>query len=278
VRKYQDSIVAASKKSFKVRQLMQETIGFKSVPWWTGEFTIMRNKINAIRRRYQRTLQDSNLRETKKLQYLQEKRKYEATLRKAKVQSWKEYCKATTSANPWNMVYKLATGKMRSCSTLSTIRRPDGAVTSGMEETLNVMMEHFTPADEEVTDNDYHKLIMVRNETPVTTEDDKPFTTTEIRDAIYAMKRNEAPGENGITYDNLQRANDLLRKSTTTMYNGCLRTAFFPKIWKRAKLIPILKPGKETCEDMTKYRPINLLNTAAKVLEKVLISRIMHRV
>jgi len=120
VRKYQDSIVAASKKSFKVRRLMQKkTIVFKSVPWWTGELTIMRKKFNAMRRRYQRTLQDSNLRETRKLQYLQEKRKYEATLRKAKIQSWKEYCNATTSTNPWNMVYKLATGKMRSCSTLN---------------------------------------------------------------------------------------------------------------------------------------------------------------
>ena len=39
-----------------------------------------------------------------------------------------------------------------------------------------------------------------------------------------------------------------------------------------------MKPGKETCEDMTKYRPISLLNTAAKVLEKVLISRIMYHV
>ena len=52
LRKYQDSIVAASKKSFKLRQLMQKTIGFKSVPWWTGELTITRNKINAMRRRY----------------------------------------------------------------------------------------------------------------------------------------------------------------------------------------------------------------------------------
>jgi hypothetical protein len=48
VRKYQDSIVAASKKSFKVRQLMQKTIGFKSVLWWTGELTIIRKKINTM--------------------------------------------------------------------------------------------------------------------------------------------------------------------------------------------------------------------------------------
>ena len=99
------------------------------------------------------------MRETRKLQYLQEKRKYEATQRKAKVESWKQYCNATTSANPWDMVYQLATGKMRNCSTLSNIRRPGGTVASGMAEKLNVMMEHFTPADEVVTDNDYHKLI-----------------------------------------------------------------------------------------------------------------------
>ena len=202
---------------------------------------------------------------------------YEANLRNAKIQSWKKYCNATTSANPWNMVYKLATGKMRSCRTLSTIRRSDGTVTTGLAETLNVMMEHFTPEDEE-TNDDYHKLIRAQNKTPVTTEDDKPFTTVEIRDAIYTMNRNKAPGEDGITSDILERAYDLLPKSTTAMYNGCLRTACFHKIWKRAKLVPIVKPGKETCEDMTKYRPISLLNTAPKVLEKVLISRIMHHV
>jgi hypothetical protein len=53
------------------------------------------------------------------------------------------------------MVYKLATGKIKSCTTLSILRRPDGIVTSDMAETVNVMMEHFTPADEEETDNDY---------------------------------------------------------------------------------------------------------------------------
>jgi retron-type reverse transcriptase len=52
--------------------------------------------------------------------------------------------------------------------------------------------------------------------------------------------------------------------------------ACFPRTWKREKLIPIVKPGKETCTDITKYRPISLINTAARVLEKILINRIMH--
>ena len=182
------------------------------------------------------------------------------------------------STNPWNMVYKLATGKIKSCSTLSTIRRPDGTVTKDLEETINVMMEHFTPADEEETDNDYHKLIRAQNATQVTTEDDKPFTTAEIREAIHALNKNKAPGEDRITREILECAYHLLPKATTAMYNGCLRTACFPKIWKRAKLIPIVKPGKESCDDITKYRPISFINTAAKVLEKLLIKRIMHHI
>ena len=78
-------MAAASKKSFKERKLQQKTVRHKSVPWWTKELTIMCKKINAMRRRYQRTLQDSNMREARKQQYLQGKRKYEATLRKMKI-------------------------------------------------------------------------------------------------------------------------------------------------------------------------------------------------
>jgi hypothetical protein len=92
------------------------------------------------------------------------------------------------------------------------------------------MIEHFTPSEEEATDNDYHKSIRQQNRTLITTEDDKAFTTAEIRDAIYAMNKNKAPGEDGLTYDILQHAYDLLPKSIIAMYNGCLRTACFPKI------------------------------------------------
>ena len=166
------------------------------------------------------------------------------------------------------MVCKLASGKIESCCTLSTLRGPDGTVTSDMAETINVMMEHFTPADDEEKDNDYHKLFRAQKTTKVTTEDYNPFTTAEIRDAIHEMNRNKAPGEEGITREILERAYNLLPEATTAMYNRCLRTACFPRTWKPAKLIPIVKPGKESCDDITKCRPISLLNTAAKVLEK----------
>jgi len=42
-----------------------------------------------------------------------------------------------------------------------------------------------------------------------------------------------------------------------------------------AKLILVPKPGKEADRYPSKYRPISLLNTQVKVLEKLLIQRIM---
>ena len=45
---------------------------------------------------------------------------------------------------------------------------------------------------------------------------------------------------------------------------------------KTAKILPIIKPGKEYNSDPSKYHPISLLNTEGKVLEKLIIRRIMH--
>jgi hypothetical protein len=40
--------------------------------------------------------------------------------------------------------------------------------------------------------------------------------------------------------------------------------------------VKVTKPGKENAEAVTKYRPISLINTGGKVLEKVLINKINY--
>ena len=50
------------------------------------------------------------LREQRKIIYLAEKARYEAAIKKEKIQFLNEYCNLTSS-NPWNEVYKLAAGK-----------------------------------------------------------------------------------------------------------------------------------------------------------------------
>jgi len=88
----------------------------------------------------------------------------------------------------------------------------------------------------------------------------------------------KAPGEDGITGEIYKSAFEIFPRYITAMYNGCLNRGVFPTRWKRTKLIPITKPGKDNCEDVTKFRPISLINTGGKVLEKLLINRINHHV
>lgn len=104
--KYHDSMTAACRKSFRVKSRGEKIVEHKSAPWWTTELTITRKKINAMRRRYHRTKWDDNLREGRKESYQQEKKKYAAALRQSKILSWKQYCSATTTSNPWNAAYK----------------------------------------------------------------------------------------------------------------------------------------------------------------------------
>jgi hypothetical protein len=44
----------------------------------------------------------------------------------------------------------------------------------------------------------------------------------------------------------------------------------------KTKIIPITKSGKESSIEVSKFRPISLINVGGNVLEKILITRIMH--
>lgn len=57
------------------------------------------------------------------------------------------------------------------------------------------------------------------------------------------------------------------------MFNACLRESTFPKEWKVAKLVVILK-GDKPLDDPKSYRPICLLNTIGKFFERIIKTRI----
>ena len=158
------------------------------------------------------------------------------------------------------------------------MRKPDGSLTAHLSEILKHTLEYFTPEDKEDDVSDNHKLVRIKSQEPIETDDDKDFILEEIRNAIEGMGNKKAPGENGITGEIYKSSFEIFPNYITAMYKECLRRGVFPERWKRAKLIPITKPGKENSEDVSKFHPISLLNTGGKVLEKVLINRINHHI
>jgi ribonuclease HI len=270
-----DAMQSASRKTFKIINT-QKKIKKKSVPWWTDSLTTMRKRLNAIRRLYQRTRNDEDLRKKRKHKYHEEKKNYQHEIRKEKLNSWKEYCNVTASINPWSQVYKLAAGKARNNSIMTSLRKPDGTLTTSILETMNIMLDHLITEDEEEEEKQLHKNIRKMTEEPINTEDDTEFSQEEIKQTIESFNNKKAPGIDGITSGIFLRTFNTFPRLVTAIYNQCLQRGQFPKKWKTAQIIPITKPGKENSTEPSKYRPISLINIGGKILEKLLINRINH--
>jgi hypothetical protein len=79
----------------------------------------------------------------------------------------------------------------------------------------------------------------------------------------------------------LNRALKYLPQGTASLlaqiFNAVLRTTHFPTVWKHARVISILKPGKDPALPSF-YWPISLLDTIGKLFEKILLTRILCEV
>ena len=259
----------------KVRGGQRVTKG-RSVPWWTDELTILRKRVNALRRRYQRTLNNEELRQDRRNQYTEGKRQYQNKLQDEKFKSWKKFCSATDESNPWNAVYRIAAGKLKNTFKLTTIQKPDGSYTPNIEATIRYMLDHFAPEDTPNNENCHHHQTREEIKTPPNTDNDRDFTQEEIVTILRKFNPTKSPGEDGLNSEIMLRTFKIFPKFFTAIYNLCLRNGCFPKQWKRSVIIPIPKPGKEESHEVTKYRPISLLNVGGKVLEKLMMDRILY--
>jgi hypothetical protein len=169
----------------------------KSVPWWTDSLNIMQKRVNTCRRLYQRTRNDKELREGRKQKYIEEKRKYQAGIKHEKLNSWKEFCNVTASTNPWSQAYKLASGKIRPKSMMTTLTKLDGSETS-IQETLEVLLDYFFEEDN-VEENTHQKTIRKAVEEPIKTSNDVKFSREEIKQVVESFDGKKAPGIDGIT-------------------------------------------------------------------------------
>jgi hypothetical protein len=253
-------ITAACNTAFKVPRGVKHLIKKTTVLWWTEELTVLRKRRNALRRRYQRTTNNDSLRQERKEKYFNERCEYEGKMQAAKLKSWKTFCNINDGVNPWNRMYKIAAEKIRTTTRLTTLEKKHETYTTDMTSTIMHMLDHFILDDREDSDNKLHRKIRKEIQEPPDTADNKAFTKEEIIANLKKFNSKKAPGEDGLTSNILTRAFQVFPLFFTQMYNTCLKEGCFPKKWKHSIIIPIIKPGKEECNDVLKYQPISLLN------------------
>jgi retron-type reverse transcriptase len=102
-----------------------------------------------------------------------------------------------------------------------------------------------------------------------------PASPEEVRGIIGTLKVKKAPGPDKIPNTALKLLPDKAVVALTAIINASLRFCHFPSRWKSANVIFIPKPGKDLLFPQN-YRPISLLSNVGKVLEKVILTRLVR--
>ena len=81
--------------------------------------------------------------------------------------------------------------------------------------------------------------------------------------------KSKSPGPDSIPYIFIQNLPPNGIKHLLDIYNIIWNNNVFPKYWRHGFVIPILKPNKNKYLTES-YRPITLLSTLCKLLEKII--------
>ena len=99
-----------------------------------------------------------------------------------------------------------------------------------------------------------------------------PVTPDDISSIVKKLKPKSSHGEDGISTNLLTKTIDTILNPITHIINLTFETGIFPTDLKCAKVIPIHKSG-DPCL-LNNYRPISLLSSFSKILERTMYNKI----
>ena len=100
-----------------------------------------------------------------------------------------------------------------------------------------------------------------------------PISVTEFKSVLKTFK-DKAPGPSGITTQQLRHLPHNMTLSIVNIYNNALSAGYFPDQLKVAHMVLIPKGGAPSQHNVKNYRPISLLDIHAKILDKILNTRL----
>ena len=99
-----------------------------------------------------------------------------------------------------------------------------------------------------------------------------PTDPNEINKIINSLKPKKSSGHDLISTHFIKSIKDQICIPLSTLFNKSLETGYVPNIFKLAKVTPIYKA--KDAQELTNYRPISLLPSMSKILEKIIHKRL----
>ena len=101
-----------------------------------------------------------------------------------------------------------------------------------------------------------------------------PCTRSELSKLIRKLPHKNSSGHDNVSNTLLKEMSEFIIDPLLLVFNQSLTSGIFPTIMKLAEIVPLHK-GKERYLE-TNYRPISLLTTLSKLLEKLVCSRVYN--
>ena len=99
----------------------------------------------------------------------------------------------------------------------------------------------------------------------------QPTTRFEIGKLISALPNKKSSGHDNIDNIMLKKLNNEVSPILAEIFNHSMCNGIFPNLMKLAEVVPLFKSKDKTVTD--NYRPISLLITISKILEKIVYKR-----
>ena len=104
----------------------------------------------------------------------------------------------------------------------------------------------------------------------------RPVSENEIVQITKAFPSGKVMGYDNIPMSVFKQSIDLISKPLTHIINLSLLNGVVPCEMKIAKIIPLYKASDKTV--FTNYRPVSILPTFSKILEKVFYNRLLNHI
>ena len=182
------------------------------------------------------------------------------------------------SKNPtkfWRELNMLMGNSSRETNVIAMSHHQTGSEIKG-EEVPSYINKYFTTIGSDLfkslgTAPNVHTHSKASNNTYDVTQDTN-ITYTEVVSLVRKIEVHKASGIDDISTSVLKDAFLILAPQLTSIINLSLHSTTFPKCWASAKVVPLPKSGD--LKSVGNWRPISLLPTPSKIMERIIHKRI----
>lgn len=272
VKTFTECIINAAKISMPLTKLTKNK---KRLPFWNDE---IKNKIIERKRLLREFTRSYRLETHRKISNLTNQ--IRILFKKARAKSWDSFVSGidhkTNGYQIWNRVNAIKNSRKENSIHLL---RDNGTFLNDGFKIAEKLSDHFSHISKgNLTLQQIKTKEELENSLPSADDNhdhleyNHPIGRLELEAALQNAK-GKSPGEDKITYEMIKQLpnigiNELLKILNTIMDNG-----IYPKTWKKALVIPILKAEKVN-DQVHGFRPISLVSVLARIFERIINQRL----